>query len=51
MDIIICGDINVNYLAEDCSKRRQLDNLLATYNLISIIDFPTRSTKKTVPQQ
>jgi hypothetical protein len=28
-------------LAEDCNKRQQLDNLLATYNLASTIDFPT----------
>jgi hypothetical protein len=41
-EIIICGGVNINYLAENCNKRQQLDNLLATYNLISIIEFPTR---------
>jgi hypothetical protein len=41
-EIIICGDVNINYLAENCIKRQQLDNLLATYNLVSIIEFPTR---------
>jgi hypothetical protein len=29
-------------LAENCNKRQQLDNLLATYNLVSTIEFPTR---------
>ncbi|XP_033609318.1 uncharacterized protein LOC117282711 isoform X2 [Cryptotermes secundus] len=45
IEIIMCGDINVNYLSENCSKRQQLDNLLATYNLTNTINFPTRSTK------
>jgi hypothetical protein len=44
IEIIICGDVNINYLAENCNKRQQLDNLLATYNLISTIGFPTRIT-------
>jgi hypothetical protein len=44
IDIIICGDVNINYLAENCNKRQQLDNLLATYNLVSTIEFPTRIT-------
>ena len=38
---IICGDINTNYLKESEDKTR-LDNILLTYNLISIINFPTR---------
>jgi exonuclease III len=42
-EIIICGDVNINYLAENCNKRQQLDNLLATYNLVSTIEFPTRT--------
>jgi hypothetical protein len=46
--IIICGDINMNYMADSCSKRQQLDNLLATYNLISTVRFPTRSTNGTI---
>ena len=37
IEIIIYGDINVNYLDENCNKRRQLDTLLATYNLISTV--------------
>jgi hypothetical protein len=41
-EIIICGDVNINYLAENCNKRQQLDNLLATYNIVSTTEFPTR---------
>lgn len=48
IEVIICGDINVNYLADNCSKWQQLDNLLATYNLISIVQFPSRSTDGTI---
>jgi hypothetical protein len=40
-EMIIC-DVNINYLAENCNKRQQLDNLLANYNLTSTIRFPTR---------
>jgi hypothetical protein len=32
-------------LTEDCSKRQQSYNLLATYNLVSAIEFPTRIAK------
>ena len=37
---IICGDININYLNESVNKS-QLDNLLLSYNLTSIISFLT----------
>ena len=37
----ICWDININYLNESENKN-QLDNLLLSYNLISIINFPMR---------
>ena len=40
-NIIICGDININYLVES-ERKNQLDNLLLSYNLTSIITFPTR---------
>jgi hypothetical protein len=40
--IIVCDDINVEYLDETCYKK-QLDALVATYNLISTVRFPTRS--------
>jgi len=39
--IIICGDININYLRES-EKKNHLDNLLLSYNLTSIINFPMR---------
>jgi hypothetical protein len=38
---IICGDININYLKVSKDKTH-LDNILRSYNLISIINFPTR---------
>ena len=41
LQIIICGDLNINYLMES-EKKNQLDNLLLSYNLTSIINFPTR---------
>jgi hypothetical protein len=34
--------VSINYLAENCNKRQQLDNLLATYNQVSTVEFPTR---------
>lgn len=37
IEIIICCDININYLDDNCKKRQQLDILLATYNLISTV--------------
>jgi hypothetical protein len=40
--LILCGDINVDYLTED-EKKRQLDALLLTYNLTSIVHFPNRT--------
>jgi exonuclease III len=48
IEIMICGDINVNYLDEKCNKRQQLDALFATYNLISMVLFPTRSLNGSV---
>ena len=41
LHFIICGDININYLNESKNKN-QLDNLLLSYNLASIINFLTR---------
>ena len=43
VEIIVCGDINIDYLDENCYKWQQLDALLATYNLISTVQFPTKS--------
>jgi exonuclease III len=41
--IILCGDINIDYLNEKCHKCQHLDTLLTSYNLISTVRFPTRS--------
>jgi hypothetical protein len=39
--IVLCYDINVNYLIDN-SKRRKLDLPLASFNLVSTVNFPTR---------
>jgi hypothetical protein len=40
-EIIICGDININYLID--SKHKQLlDSLITSYGLCSTVQFPTR---------
>jgi len=46
LKLIICGDININYLV-DSEKKKQLDAVLLSYNLFAIIDFPTRSQFQT----
>ena len=38
-NFIICGDINVDYLTESYKK---LNKILQSFNLSSIINFPTR---------
>jgi hypothetical protein len=43
LNIVICGDFNINYL-EDSTNKLKLDTLLASYNLHSTVDFPTRIT-------
>ena len=45
LDVIICGDININYLTDN-ARKRELEALLKTYNLTSIINFPTRTQQK-----
>jgi hypothetical protein len=42
LKLIICGDINIDYLT-DSDKKRRLDAVLLTYNLLAIVHFPTRS--------
>jgi len=42
LKVIICGDININYLTEG-DRKSQLDAMLLTYGLASIVHFPTRS--------
>ena len=41
LHLIICGDVNINYLNESENKSK-LDNLLLSYNLTTTINFPTR---------
>jgi exonuclease III len=43
-NIILCGDINVNYLDDGDTNKLTLDSLLASYNLCSTVNFPTRVT-------
>jgi len=45
LDIIICGDININYLTDN-ARKRELEALLKTYNLTSIVNFTTRTQQK-----
>jgi len=40
-NIVICGDVNVNYLMDN-NWRSQLDVVLHSYNLKGIVEFPTR---------
>jgi hypothetical protein len=42
MEFIKCGDINIDCL-ETNNKKKQLDYLLGTYNLIGTVYFPTRT--------
>ena len=41
LNLILCGDINIDYLSEN-DKKKQLDSVLQTYNLTAIVHFPTR---------
>jgi hypothetical protein len=43
-EFIIYGDVNINYL-ENCDTRQQLDAFLSTFNLIGMVNFPTRIVK------
>ena len=45
MQFVICGDVNVNHLAHT-SRRKTLDALLYSFNLSSIVYFPTRLQNK-----
>jgi hypothetical protein len=40
-NIVICGEVNVNYLIDN-NRKRQLDAILSSYNLAGIVEFPTR---------
>jgi endonuclease/exonuclease/phosphatase family metal-dependent hydrolase len=39
--LIICGDINTDYLTDN-ERRKQLDAMLLSYNLAATVHFPTR---------
>ena len=41
LNLILCGDINIDYLTEN-DRKRQLDSMLLMYNLTTIVTFPTR---------
>ena len=41
VQLIICCDININYLTES-KEKQELNNILNSYNLVSVINFPTR---------
>jgi len=43
-EYIIYGDINIDYLLHS-DRKNQLEALLKTYNLTSVINFPTRTHK------
>ena len=39
-EFVICGDVNIDYLSD--SYRKQLSQLLGTYNILHTANFPTR---------
>jgi hypothetical protein len=41
IDIIICGDMNINYL-EKSNRVKQLNTLFKTIILVNVVSFPTR---------
>jgi hypothetical protein len=43
----ICGDVNVHNLQES-DKKSQLNALLNSYNIFSIVQFPTRTYKNSI---
>jgi len=47
--IILCGDININYL-DDNSTKHILDSPLASFGLFSTVEFPTRISYQSCTQ-
>jgi len=41
LNLILCGDINIDHLTKN-DRKRQLDSVLQTYNLTAIVTLPTR---------
>jgi hypothetical protein len=48
MEILICGDFDVNYLSNS-NWKRQLPLVLSTYNMLHVMSFPTRFQNKVQP--
>jgi endonuclease/exonuclease/phosphatase family metal-dependent hydrolase len=46
-NLIICGDVNVNYLRES-HRKSQLNTLLNSYNLSSIVQFLNKTYKNSI---
>jgi exonuclease III len=46
LQMIVCGDFNINYLADN-NKKQQLNYMLQSFNLHSVVHFPTRSSTTT----
>jgi hypothetical protein len=44
--MLICGDFNINYLADN-NKKQQLNYMLQSFNLYSVVHFPTRISTTT----
>jgi hypothetical protein len=42
LNLILCGDINVDYLTEN-DRKRQLDSVVQTCNITAVVNLPTRS--------
>jgi hypothetical protein len=42
LKLIICGDINIDYLTDN-ERKKQLDAVLLSYNLAATVHFPTRA--------
>lgn len=42
--MVICGDMHIDYLTEN-EVKIQLDTMLLSYNLHSLVNFPTRTQK------
>jgi hypothetical protein len=47
MELIVCGDFNINFMVDN-SHKRLLNSLLATFGLYCKVDFPTRIYKNSI---
>jgi hypothetical protein len=46
-EVIVCSDINVNYLINN-NKKYQLNSILNSFNLFDIVDFPTQNASSII---